>query len=55
MSDKEKIKLIIICVFIVLFFVFFTFIEVYGWRHPEKTGRQITLDFFEGKIFREFS
>ncbi len=28
-------------------------IGIYSWKHPEKTDRQIYIDLFNGKIFKE--
>lgn len=54
MNSNNKLIVTLITIVFIFFCVFFIFVEVYAWNHPEKTNRQITIDLWHGKVFREF-
>lgn len=52
MSDNDKIKVVFSLIIMIPIFFLLISIEIYGWKHPEKTHRQIIIDLFEGKVFK---
>jgi hypothetical protein len=52
---NENLKLAFFSMMAFLILVFYIFISIYAWSHPEKTNRQITIDLWNGKVVRYFS
>lgn len=55
MSNNNKLIVYLVSFLMIPLFFLLLFIEIYSWKHPDKTNKQVTIDFFNGKIIRYFS